>query len=125
MPEDMGIKEASRPLISVAIHPSGYYLATACIDRIRVSHILHDELRNFRDIEIKNCQKMKFSTGGHYFMAADFKCIYVYNAYTLEKLHQIKITPKGIEEFIFGERDLSFAAVTLDGYIGRWRLPSF
>lgn len=53
--EDMAIKEAAKPLISVAIHPSGYYLAASFIDKIRINHILNDELRHFKNIEIKNC----------------------------------------------------------------------
>lgn len=53
--EDMAIREAAKPLISVAIHPSGYYLAASFIDKIRLYHILHDELRHYKNIEIKNC----------------------------------------------------------------------
>ena len=53
--EDMAIREAAKPLISVAIHPSGYYLAASFIDKIRLYHILHDELRHYKNIEVKNC----------------------------------------------------------------------
>lgn len=59
--EDMAIREAAKPLISVAMHPSGYYMAASFIDKIRVYHILHDELRHYKNVEIKNCSKMKFS----------------------------------------------------------------
>jgi hypothetical protein len=59
--EDMAIRDAAKPLISVAIHPSGYYLAASFIDRIRMYHILHDELRQYKNVELKNCSKMKFS----------------------------------------------------------------
>jgi WD40 repeat protein len=41
--EDMSLREAARPLISVAIHPGGYYMAASFIDKIRFHHILHDE----------------------------------------------------------------------------------
>jgi len=53
--EDMAIREAAKPLISVAMHPSGYYMAASFIDKIRMYHILHDELRHYKNIEIKNC----------------------------------------------------------------------
>ena len=85
--EDMAIREAAKPLISVAIHPSGYYLAASFIDKIRIYHILHDELRHYKNIEIKNCQKMKFCTGGHLFFAIDNKQIHIFNSYTLIRLH--------------------------------------
>jgi hypothetical protein len=53
------------------MHPSGYYMAAGFIDRIRIMHILHDELRDFRHLPIKGCNKMKFSTGGQFFVAVD------------------------------------------------------
>jgi WD40 repeat protein len=69
--EDMTIREAAKPLISIAMHPSGYYMAASFIDKVRIYHILHDELRHFRNVDIKNCQQMKFSHGGQWFAAAD------------------------------------------------------
>jgi hypothetical protein len=71
----MAIREAAKPLISVAMHPSGYYMAASFIDKIRFYHILHDELRHYKNIEIKNCQRMKFSSGGHLFFAVANKTI--------------------------------------------------
>lgn len=38
--EDLAIREAAKPLISVAMHPSGYYMAASFIDKIRIHHIL-------------------------------------------------------------------------------------
>ena len=34
------LQEVSRPLLSVAIHPNGYYLAVGLVVEIRVMHIL-------------------------------------------------------------------------------------
>lgn len=55
MKDDIAIKEAAKPLISVAIHPSGYYMAASFFDKINFYHILHDELRHYKNVEIKNC----------------------------------------------------------------------
>lgn len=88
-------------------------------------HVLHDELRAFKNIELKHCQKMKFSYGGHLFFAADMKFLYVFNAYTLENITKIKCPPMGISEIIIGEKDSSFAICSLDGYINRYKLPTF
>ncbi len=83
----MAIREAAKPLISVALHPSGYYLAASYIDKIRMYHILHDDLKIYKNVDIKSCQKMKFSTGGHLFIAVDNKFIYIHNSYTLARVH--------------------------------------
>ena len=81
--EDMSIKETAKPLISVAIHPSGYYMAASLIDKIRVHHILHDEFKHYKNIEIKYCKLMKFSQGGNYFACIDEYKLHIFNAYTL------------------------------------------
>jgi len=39
-------------------------MAAGFMDKVRIMHVLHDELREFRTLEIKNCNKMKFSNGG-------------------------------------------------------------
>jgi hypothetical protein len=53
------------------MHPSGYYLAASFLDKIRIYHILHDELRQYKTLEIKNCQRMRFNTGGNFFFVVD------------------------------------------------------
>ena len=123
--EDSSIRDAVRPLKSIAIHPSGYYLAASFIDKIRLYHILHDELRAYKTLEVKNCQRMRFNPGGNFFFVVDGKNVIIYNAYTLQRLHHIKATPEGVSDIVFGERDSCFAIVTPDGFLGRYRLPNF
>ena len=123
--EDLAIREAAKPLKSVAIHPSGYYMAASFLDKIRLYHILHDELRQYKTIEVKNCQRMKFNLGGNFFFVVDQKNLLIFNAYTLQKLHQIKTTSEGVSDIVFGDRDASFALITPDGFLGRYRLPDF
>ena len=45
-----GIDELNSPdpLLSLAIHPFGYYLAVGFCDKLRIYHILESELRNFK-----------------------------------------------------------------------------
>ena len=84
--EDMSIKEAARPLISVAIHPSGYYMAASFIDKIRLYHILHDEFKHYKALDVRLCKVMKFSQGGNIFACVDNRNIIFYNSYTLERI---------------------------------------
>jgi WD40 repeat protein len=69
--EDLAIRDAAKPLKSVAMHPSGYYMAASFLDKIRIYHILHDELRQYKTLEIKNCQRMRFNQGGNFFFVCD------------------------------------------------------
>ena len=52
--EDKSVRNQAKPLVSVAIHPSGYQLAASFIDKIQIHHILHDGLRNLKKIELRN-----------------------------------------------------------------------
>jgi len=87
--EDMSIREAAKPLISVAMHPSGYYMAASFIDKIRIHHILNDEFKHYKNIDIRYCKLMKFSSGGHLFACINEDKILIYNAYTLIKLREL------------------------------------
>ena len=89
--EETTPKEAARPLLSVAIHPSGYYMAASFIDKIRLHHILHDEFKHYQNIDIRYCKQMKFSRGGHLFACVEKNQIHIYNSYTVERIHTIKM----------------------------------
>lgn len=52
------------PLICVAFHPFGYYIAAGFVDKIRYFHLLHDQLRIYKEIVLKNCCLLRFSNGG-------------------------------------------------------------
>lgn len=57
--------DCDKPLITLAFHPSGYYLAVGCIDKLRLFHVLNSELRPYRELGVKNAHIVKFSRGGH------------------------------------------------------------
>ncbi|KAL4511618.1 hypothetical protein ABPG72_012463 [Tetrahymena utriculariae] len=56
-------------LLSVAFHPTGYYLAAGFFDKLRIYHVLNDKLRTYREISVKNCTIIRFSNGGQYIAA--------------------------------------------------------
>ena len=88
------VKEISaKPLITLAFHPFGYYMAVGCVDKLRLFYILSNELRPYREIGIKGAHIVKFSEGGHLLATAspikeDFpeEIIHIYNAITLEEI---------------------------------------
>ena len=84
------IKDHSNPLLSVAIHPNGYYLAAGFTDKVRVFYLMSDQLRIYREIALKSSSCIKFSFGGQ-LLACTFQTdIYLYQSYTLEKLYVLK-----------------------------------
>ena len=125
--EDVNIRETAKPLISAAIHPSGYYMTASFIDKIRFYHILHDEFKHYKNIDIRSCKHMKFSSGGHLFACMEGNELHIYDSYKIEKLHTIDVAvaDKQIKSIVFGEKDLCIALAGNGGYCGRWSLPSY
>ena len=101
-------------------------MAAGFIDKVRIIHILHDKLRDFRTLDIKNCTKMKFSNGGHFFVAVDQKYLYIYSSYTLELVTTRQKCPsQNISNISFNEKDTCLVIVSNDGFVYRWDLISF
>ncbi|MFO0131725.1 MAG: hypothetical protein ACK52J_04345 [bacterium] len=48
----------------------GYYVAVGFIDKFRIYHLTHKELRLYKEINLKNCCQLRFSNGGHYIAVA-------------------------------------------------------
>ena len=107
------------------MHPSGYYMAAGFIDRVRVMHVLDDELREYRNLEHRNCHKMKFSTGGQYLVVVEQKNFFVYASYTLECLSRNKSPSPFITSLSFNDNDTQFALVSADGFVYRFDLLNF
>jgi len=78
------MKDAVKPLCSVAIHPSGYYMAAGFIDKVRMFHVLHNELREYINKDIRNCTNVMFSNTGQYFLCHDAKYLYVYSSFMMD-----------------------------------------
>ena len=107
------------------MHPSGYQLAASFIDKIQIHHILHDELRLVKSIDLRNASLIRYSKGGQYFFAIEKSTIYIYNAYTFVELHKFGVdaTNGKILDLVFADQDKAFAVVSSCGLIGRYMLP--
>ena len=125
--EDSHDRPMAKPLITVAMHPSGYQLAASFIDKIQIHHILHDELRKIREIDLRNASILKYSKGGQYFFALEKNTIYIYNAYTFVELHKFGVDASQgkIQNIVFADLDKAFAIVSSCGLVARYNLPKF
>lgn len=122
--EDSMVRAQARPLVNVAMHPSGYQLAVSFIDKCQIYHILHDGLRPLKHLEIRNAYLIRYSKGGAYFFLVERQMIYIYNAYTLTEITKFPVDTSRVLNLVVAEFDRAFAVLGVDGYIGRFRLPS-
>ena len=123
--EDNALRQQAKPLVTAAIHPSGYQLAISFIDKIWIHHIIHDELRQIKSLDVKNATLIRYSRGGQYFFAVEKQWIYVFNSYTFQLIEKFKHTGIKATEIVFADHDKAFAIVSSCGYIGKWKIPGF
>jgi len=71
-------------LKTVALHASGYYMAVAFDDYVKLYHVLFQDLEEFHTYPIKKVNTLKFSSSGQYLFAADQKIIWVISTYQME-----------------------------------------
>ena len=109
-------------LQSIALHPSGFYLAIACIGGVKIYHLMEPEIREYRSLECKGCHTVKFSNGGQLLACIDPQHIGIYHAYTLERLNRLPGRHASIRNLDFNENDTVIAVVSWDGFIQKYEL---
>jgi WD40 repeat protein len=77
-------------MYSVAIHPTGLHCAVGFTDKLRVYHILVDDLRICMEVPIKGCRDCRFHNGGHLLAAANGNSICIYDFYSGEKIADLR-----------------------------------
>jgi len=77
-------------MYSVAMHPTGMHCAVGFTDKLRLYHILVDDLRLCMELPIKGCKQAQFSDGGNVIAAANGNSINVYDFHTGEKLADLR-----------------------------------
>ncbi len=84
------IKIFPEDMYSVALHPSGLHCAVGFTDKLRVYHVLVDDLRLCVELPVKACKEVQFSYGGNLLGAANGNAIGVYDMYTGDKVADLR-----------------------------------
>jgi len=112
----------------VAFHPNGLQLILGFNERIRMYNCMRDELKLFRDMPLKGCRELKFSSGGQYFAAAVGYSVSVYstNAYNSQTIFQQLYTFTGhigpVKRLLWSPDDLVLYSAGMDGNVYGWDL---
>lgn len=107
--EESNSGDVSNPLLSMAFHPSGYYMAAGFTDKLRFFHVLANELKVYKEIGLRQCIQMKFSNGGHLLAAASSitksNCIVnIYDSYTTEFVATLKGHTGVVTDMLWSDR---------------------
>lgn len=84
------LKVFPEDMFCVTLHPTGLHCAVGFTDKLRVYHILVDEIRVCLEVPIKNCRECKFSKGGHLLAAANGNSINIFDFFTGEKIADLR-----------------------------------
>ena len=125
--EDIATGDATHPLLGLAFHPSGYYLAAGFADKLRIYHVLHDCLRPYpREFKFNSCKQLKFSHGGHMLAAVSKKKdIHILQAYTFETIATLYGPGGVINDLFFSPDDHLFGCSSSDGGMNVWNTLDF
>ena len=108
-------EENSRQLYSLGFHPNGYILALGFLDKVRVFHVLYDELRLFRDVAVKSASRIKFSNGGHQMALISLKSVHIVSAVSFEVTHILRDHSSPVQDIAYNPTDSRLVSVGLDG----------
>ena len=109
-------------LQSIALHPSGFYMAIGFIDKVKIYHLMQSEIRMYKSLDIKNCHTMKFSNGGQLLACVDLKDISIFNSYTLDKPKKQPGPSGQVSNIDFNDNDTLLTVVSRDGFIQKYDL---
>eukprot|EP00656_Telonema_subtile_P012646 TRINITY_DN1637_c0_g1_i2.p1 TRINITY_DN1637_c0_g1~~TRINITY_DN1637_c0_g1_i2.p1 ORF type:complete len:1081 (+),score=255.42 TRINITY_DN1637_c0_g1_i2:111-3353(+) len=113
-------KEFSEDSLSVAIHPSSYFLLVGFSDKLRLLSVLMDELRPVREFAIKSCRCASFAAGGHVFAVAHNNNVQVYDTYSGALQYNMRGHSARVKSLFFAQRDHLLYSAGMDGGVHQW-----
>ena len=125
-------KDKDLNILSIAIHPNGYYVAISDSEMLRFFHLCYKELRFYGNDQVgneqskPNCNIIKFSIGGNLLAAASERKIYIIRSFSRETLKIFNTPHKGkIVNIYFHDEDKFLYSCGSDGFIIQYNLFNF
>ena len=97
-------------------------MAIGFIDKVKIYHLLENDIREYRVLDIKSCHNLKFSNGGHYLACIDLKDLSIFYSFSLEKPRKMPCPNSLVSNLDFNENDTIVTVVSRDGFIQKYDL---
>lgn len=102
---------------SVAFHPSGFHLIVGFADKLRLMNLLMEDIRQYKEVTIKQCRECRFSNGGQYFAAVSGQQIMVYKTYTCELVAKLSGHNNKVRSIAWTADDSTIVSTGADGAV--------
>jgi len=106
----------------VSMHPSGLNILAGFNDKLRLMNILIDDLKPYKEFNIRGCRECKFSNGGQYFAAAYRNCVHIFSTWSYENLCTLKGHSSKIQSIYWSLDDNYIITSGIDGAVYQWSL---
>jgi len=106
------------------LHPTGLHCAVGFSDKLRVYHILVDEIRVCLEVPIKNCRECKFSKGGHMLAVVSGNNINVLDFYTGEKVADLRGHIGKVKSIHWLDSGNQLLSCGIDGAVYLWNIEN-
>ncbi len=113
---------AGDEMFCCALHPSGLHAAVGFSDKLRVYHVLVDDIRVCLELGIKACKEAKFSHGGQMLALANGNSISVFEFTTGEKVVDLKGHNNRVKSIHWLPSGFQLVSCGADGAIYLWDL---
>lgn len=107
---------------SVAFHPSGLHVLVGFVDKLKLMNLLMDDIRLFKNFNVKTCRECRFANGGHCFAAVNGPMIQVFNTYTCELLSTLRGHNGKVLSLCWTPSDHALVSAGVDGAVYQWAL---
>ncbi len=118
------IKHFVEEMLSVAIHPNGLHIAIGFSDKLRVFHLLVDDIRLCMEVSIKGCRELRFSKSGNFLAAAHGNTINIFDFHTGEKVTDLRGHNNKVKSLYWLESGCQLISCGQDGAVYIWDISS-
>ena len=116
------MKEFTEEILSCALHPTGLHVAVGFLDKVRVYHVILDDLRLCVEIAIKGCKELAFSHGGGLLAAVNGNVISVFDFHTGDKIVDLRGHSSKVRSLCWLASGAQILSCGQDGFVYLWEL---
>ncbi|KAI3388189.1 hypothetical protein SNEBB_006235 [Seison nebaliae] len=106
--------------LCISLHPSGLYILVGFSNKLRLMNILIDDIRHFKEFNIRSCKECQFSNGGAYFAAVHGNIIQVHSTISFETIAILKGHNGTIHQLLWNQADTILMSCDAKGAVYEW-----